>query len=150
MKTKYVCGYIFNNDNETVFLIKKRTPAVHYGLWNGIGREILSEENSISAMVNSCVEIIGVKLNWKLLCTLDCKKHSIDFYTSCDTLSFDKIITKEECCFFNVSSLPVKILDDVQLFVGLYRSEINKPVFFSSDKSLEYTGKVQVGGQFSK
>jgi 8-oxo-dGTP diphosphatase len=69
--TRYVCGFMFDNDRSVVALIKKKRPAWQAGKRNGIGGHIEAGETPLAAMRREFFEETGVAyLDWEQFTTL--------------------------------------------------------------------------------
>jgi 8-oxo-dGTP diphosphatase len=67
MKKEYVLGFIFNEENDNVLLMKKLKPEWQAGKFNGIGGKIEFNETPFQAMERETfeeVDIVG-KLDWQ-------------------------------------------------------------------------------------
>lgn len=66
-KQKYVVGFAFNIDKSKILMIKKTKPIWQFGLLNGVGGKIESDEKPISAMIREFKEetdLDTVEDNW--------------------------------------------------------------------------------------
>lgn len=61
---KYVVGFAFSENRETILLIEKKRPEWQKGLHNGIGGHIEDKEDSLAAMYRECKEETGLVLGW--------------------------------------------------------------------------------------
>ena len=61
---RFVVGFAFGENKDTILLIKKLRPEWQKGLLNGIGGKIEKGESSLDAMRRECKEETGLTLNW--------------------------------------------------------------------------------------
>lgn len=57
---RYVVGFIFSLDRQSVLLIRKNRPQWQLGKLNGIGGEIEKGETPHAAMTRECAEECGI------------------------------------------------------------------------------------------
>lgn len=57
---KYVLGFLFDLDDDSILLVRKNRPDWQAGLLNGIGGKIESGENPFDAMTREFVEETGI------------------------------------------------------------------------------------------
>lgn len=120
-KTKYVCGFAFDNDMKYIALIEKKKPKWQEGKFNGIGGKVEPKESSVSAMLREFVEEAGVQIeipNWNYLITISGEDWLVDFYyTLADNEDFDDISSQE---VEKISIIPINSLDHYDLIENLY------------------------------
>lgn len=65
MSKSYVLGILFMRDesSDTVILVRKKRPAHHKGLLNGIGGKVEKGEDLFNAMCRECYEETGLAVN---------------------------------------------------------------------------------------
>lgn len=61
--TKYVLGFLFSKDCQTVVLIRKNKPEWQKGLYNGVGGKIEEDEEPIAAMQREFLEETGIDID---------------------------------------------------------------------------------------
>ncbi len=96
MRTPYVLGFAFNNDN--VALILKNRPAWQKGLYNGIGGHIEPGETPLKAMIREFKEETGVEFNpWIKFCIMQFPEAVVHCYmTKIPFLHNVKSLTDEQ------------------------------------------------------
>lgn len=69
----YVLGFVFNQTENRVLLVKKKRPEWQKGHWNGIGGKIESvDRHPLDAMLRESVEETGHNYPFKHKITFDC------------------------------------------------------------------------------
>lgn len=93
----YVVGFVFDEYNKRVLLIKKNRPEWQVGKYNGVGGKVEDNETPYEAMVRECEEECGLLLyNWLLVDTFtDDIDYTVSFFTI-QTPSIDKAYTKTD------------------------------------------------------
>ncbi|GAF81529.1 unnamed protein product [marine sediment metagenome] len=61
---KFVVGFAFTEDGNSVLLIKKNRPEWQAGCLNGVGGKIEGGETPDQAMIRECLEETGLYLDW--------------------------------------------------------------------------------------
>lgn len=106
----YVCGFLFNENNSQVALIRKIKPEFLAGKLNGIGGKMEEHETPIEAMEREFLEETGVKLPWELW-KLKLKLYSPTNYTmyvfraNSEDVQNVKTIEQEEVFVYNTQNL---------------------------------------------
>lgn len=79
---RYVVGFMFDERESSVLLIRKTRPAWQAGKLNGIGGRIEEGETPAQAMRREFIEEVGIDCDsWKYFCTLsDEREWQIDFF----------------------------------------------------------------------
>lgn len=98
---KYVAGFVFDDEQRKVLLIRKLKPAWQKGLLNGIGGKIEDNEKPHDAMAREFEEECGVKtspVQWRHYLNLVFEKKDIDvfFFEMTNGDVFKKARTMEE------------------------------------------------------
>jgi 8-oxo-dGTP diphosphatase len=107
---KYVAGFVFDDDEQRVILIRKLKPAWQKGLLNGVGGKIEGEEKPHNAMAREFEEETGVKtmpLQWRHYATWHHDKNGVDvfFFSMTNGAAFKSARTVEE---EKVERIPVR------------------------------------------
>lgn len=80
-RRQYVCGFLFDKDDKSVALIRKKDPPWQAGCLNGVGGRIEAGEKPLDAMQREFNEEAGMRLGgWKHFCTLRTLDASIHFF----------------------------------------------------------------------
>jgi len=79
---RYVVGFMFDENESSVLLIRKTRPSWQAGKLNGIGGRIEEGETPAQAMRREFLEEVGIDSDsWKYFCTLgDERDWQIDFF----------------------------------------------------------------------
>lgn len=96
--TRYVLGFLFREDRQSVVLIRKQKPAWQAGLLNGIGGKVEAEEPIYNAMVREFREETGVDtmdLNWRPFAELSGDGFLVHCFTLLDTDAWQRAETAE-------------------------------------------------------
>ena len=103
---EYVLGFLFPNNRQYVWLIRKKRPEWQKDLLNGIGGHVEENENSMDAMIREFNEETGLTiLDWKKFCILtDDKIYKVDCYFSFSD-KIPKTMTDEEVNWYNIDCL---------------------------------------------
>ena len=94
---RYVLGILFMLDesSDIVVLVRKKRPAHHAGLLNGIGGKIEDGELSIDAMCRECYEETGLSINnWTNFGMVEGMDFSIDLYHT--TIPYRKLPSRHQ------------------------------------------------------
>lgn len=96
----YVLGFLFTEDKQWVWLIRKKRPEWQSGKLNGIGGKIESGETSYFAMVREFREEAGIEIkDWKYFCKLtDEKEFEVYCYYSFSHLKPQTVTDEEVIC----------------------------------------------------
>lgn len=89
--TNYVAGFALDYAGTHVLLVRKNTPEWQRGLLNGIGGKVEPEEGTYNAMVREWQEETGTYIgpaDWRLLVTLHSGEHTIDFFTTRQSIRY--------------------------------------------------------------
>jgi len=79
--TKYVAGFLFSPDLETVVLIEKQKPAWQKDKYNGIGGKVEEGETCYAAMKREFEEETGVLvISWHPYVLIEGSDYSVDFF----------------------------------------------------------------------
>ena len=94
---KYVAGFAFSKDKETVLLIGKTKPSWQAGLLNGIGGKVEVGESNHTAMVREFEEETGLVINdWEFTVSLGNSNYGVSFFRAFDDCIFDFEQPEEE------------------------------------------------------
>jgi 8-oxo-dGTP diphosphatase len=105
---KYVVGFLFNEKQDRVLLIKKERPSWQKDLWNGVGGKIEEYETRDHAMIREFKEETGLLIDyWRLYAAIRGVSYTIYFYSAV-SLEFDaaKTTTDEMILDFAVKEIP--------------------------------------------
>ena len=81
-KTRYVVGFLFDNNGNQIVLLQKTHPEWQAGMFNGVGGKVEDDESPLRAMRRECEEEIGVEATWELFYVGEYEDHEIYFYRS--------------------------------------------------------------------
>jgi len=129
--TRYVLGFLFDDEKNTVVLIKKNKPVWQKGLLNGVGGKIEEGELPIVAMVREFEEETSVKtdnLDWKHFAGVEGEGYSIAcFYTiSSDYMKNVKTMEEEVIEIRRIRDLQdLPIVSNLLWLVHLAKDENN-------------------------
>jgi len=131
--TKYVVGFYFVQNPDTVLLIRKNRPQWQMGKLNGIGGHVELNESPVEAMRREFEEEAGLDvLAWKPF--LEIGGH--DYYLYCymykgsrDEMGKIHAVTDEKLEWHPAKSLPENIIPNLAWIVPLaLEKELEKPV----------------------
>jgi 8-oxo-dGTP diphosphatase len=85
MRKKYVCGFIFSDEQDGVILVRKTHPHWQRDLLNGIGGHIDGDETPLAAMHRETKEELGlpVRLDWHPFCVELGRDYDVHFFRCC-------------------------------------------------------------------
>jgi len=119
MKSKMVVGFMFNEKETDVLLIKKNKPKWQLGKFNGIGGKVEDGEFYHCAMVREFKEETGIDSNetdwWKVI-LIGGDDWEVQVFTAKSDNVFNFKTMEEE----TVNLLPLKELDSYDLISNLY------------------------------
>lgn len=94
---KYVVGFMFDQQEQSVLLIRKTRPAWQVGKLNGVGGRIEEGETPLEAMRREFIEEVGIDCDsWKYFCTLsDARNWQIDFFSAVGPILDARPLTDE-------------------------------------------------------
>ena len=109
-KQKYVLGFLFNTNFDTVVLIRKNRPVWQAGKLNGVGGKVEPGETYKEAMVREFCEETGVSFDqWHSFCALHYETADIQCYWGSSDLCWKATsATDEVVSRFEVSELTGK------------------------------------------
>jgi 8-oxo-dGTP pyrophosphatase MutT (NUDIX family) len=88
LKPKYVCGFLFQDADKLVVLIKSAKPgAPRFNQWNGVGGRIEENETPVVAMVREFSEETGIRtapLDWSEFFVAEFSDCIVHFFKSFD------------------------------------------------------------------
>lgn len=108
MDTKYVAGFLFSDDLETVALIRKNRPKWQAGLLNGIGGHIEDNDRSpLHAMQREFHEETGSYIeDWKHYARISEEgQFTVDFFFATGDLGKLRTMTDESVVVIDVNRL---------------------------------------------
>lgn len=107
---KYVVGFMFNEERDTVVLVKKERPDWQKGRWNGVGGHIEDGEIAREAMVREFYEETGIDtsyLDWTSYANaLEEDNFSIVFYYAIGDIEKARTMTDEIIELKAIESIP--------------------------------------------
>jgi 8-oxo-dGTP pyrophosphatase MutT (NUDIX family) len=114
---RYVCGFIFDQEQRLVLLIKKKRPHWQFNRLNGVGGRVEGNETTTEAMKRECVEETGLLIAekaWRYFAVLKTEGVEVHFFsTEVKTLELPQPLKGDERPIWsNVGSL--KHLANVQ------------------------------------
>jgi 8-oxo-dGTP diphosphatase len=136
MGTKYVIGFLFSKDKDTVLLIRKNRPEWQKGKLNGVGGHVEEGETYADAMRREFMEEAGVDIpDWEQYCEMHfpeaivaCFKAFGDYHT--------KQNTDEELYVIQVRNLPYNVIPNLRWLIPMaiyetekYMTEVRMPSF---------------------
>ena len=135
--TKYVCGFMFNEDLSQVALIVKNKPEWQKGVLNGIGGKIEIGESGLDAMIREFKEETGLHYeDWRPLLSLrEDDWQVLFFFAKCPHQHFADIdtTTDEEVLKANMDYLPsLATIDNLQWLVPMAEYFLRKPTYIFS------------------
>jgi 8-oxo-dGTP diphosphatase len=81
MKTRYVVGYLFNNDGTAVILLRKTHPEWQAGKLNGVGGRVEENETPAACIEREFLEETGVPCNqWQFTIHLEGPDFIVFYY----------------------------------------------------------------------
>jgi len=108
---EYVVGFLYDNDEKLVALIRKLKPIWQRNKLNGIGGKIEIGETPDQAIIREFKEETGVEINnWRKFCELNGDDFKVYFYSAKGDLSKLRSMEEEKveiCSISLVSMLPV-------------------------------------------
>lgn len=104
---RYVVGFMFDEREAQVLLIRKTRPSWQAGKLNGIGGRIEDGETPAEAMRREFAEEVGIECeSWKYFCTLgDERDWQIDFFYATGPIWDAQPLTDERPEIVNVSDI---------------------------------------------
>lgn len=141
---EYVVGFLFDETERYVTLIKKERPAWQKGRLNGVGGHIEKDEAPNDAMVREFKEETGVTIkHWNLLAILQGRDWVVWFYWQVDKKANDvRTMTDEEVRQYKVDDIlwaHQLILPNLKVLIplALDKSGIVKPVILIDKSDME-------------
>jgi 8-oxo-dGTP diphosphatase len=133
---KYVTGFLFSEDYQSVVLISKLSPSWQAGLLNGVGGKIEQGESEKQAMSREFMEETGVSIDqdqWINFAVIERpSQYSVHFFSAKSHLfSSVKSIEKEKVDIFLVTKLPDNIIHNLRWLIPLASDpelQLNTPV----------------------
>lgn len=117
MKYYYCLGFMFNEKETDVLLIKKKRPAWQEGKFNGIGGKVEVNENSIQGMIREFKEEAGIDCDgWRYVVTMYGEDWKVDVFTAFSDDVFTSKTMEEE----KVHLISLAELDNYDLIPNLY------------------------------
>lgn len=137
--TKYVLGFLFDNERQLVALIEKQKPEWQKGYLNGIGGKVESFDiDSTDAMVREFREEAGVETfanGWRMFATMKGKDWIVDCFVQFSSAAMSKVIsaTEERIHIIHVSAIEHhKTLSNVPWLVPMALDQnMGNPPFFA-------------------
>jgi len=84
-----VAGFLFSEDHERVALIRKKRPAFHAGMLNGIGGHVEANESFAEAMTREFREETGVHVTtWKPFLNLQVAGWAVHFFRAASDIVY--------------------------------------------------------------
>lgn len=116
-KIKYVVGFMFNENETDVLLIKKNKPAWQKGKMNGVGGKIEKGEYAMDAMHREFKEETGIDFDqWKYIVTMSGDDWECHVFTGSSDDVFDFKQMEDEVLHL----IPLREFDDFDLISNLY------------------------------
>jgi len=133
----YCLGFIFDEDNQNVVLIKKARPDWMKGSYNGIGGEHAYGEIPVEAMRRKVRAEVGVIIHqWTHVFSLhgkgkDGKPYQVwVFRTNIENFKQIQTMTDEEVKSFPVDEINVPVVNDIRWMIPLMLEHHEWPVDF--------------------
>lgn len=141
---KYVTGFLFSEDYQSVVLISKLSPPWQVGLLNGVGGKIEQGENAKQAMSREFLEETGVSIcphQWLSFSVIERPdQYSVHFFSAKSHLfSSVKSMEKEKVGTYSIENLPDHVIYNLRWLIPLAidpELQFNSPV-----KIYEKTGE---------
>ena len=105
---KYVTGFLFSPDKQSVVLINKNRPDWQRGFKNGVGGKIEENETPLMAMRREFFEETGVEIeDWKEFAIISGPGYEVYFHSAVsEKYLLVESKTDEEVFFYELSELP--------------------------------------------
>ena len=121
---KYVTGFLFSEDYQSVVLISKLSPSWQVGLLNGVGGKIEQGESEKQAMSREFTEETGVSINegqWTNFTVIERpNNYSVHFFSATSHLiSSVKSMEKEKVGIYLVQNLPNTVIHNLRWLIPL-------------------------------
>ncbi|MBN8571800.1 MAG: hypothetical protein J0M18_19430 [Ignavibacteria bacterium] len=135
---KYVLGFLFAKDLNTVALINKTHPDWQKNKWNGIGGKILFNETTEDAMVRTFQKETNKLLPavyWKEFATLQSDSYEVICYAARAIQWEDtylETITEENVVWFNRNNIPNEVIPNLSYLLPVAHDKL------SSDSTFQY------------
>lgn len=133
--TKYVVGFLFDNERRRVVLIRKLRPHWQKGCLNGVGGKIEGIEAASEAMVREFKEETGaIVYNWNYVAVLQGSDFVVHVFSAADTdaLMSARTMTDESVVVLEVNKLLERndVISNLHWLIPLCRnpSDVSLPV----------------------
>ncbi len=131
MKTRYVVGYLFNDDGTAVMLIRKEKPKWQAGCLNGIGGKVEDGECPAKAIEREFLEETGVPCDsWEFTIQLVGPSFEVFYYRAYSSALVQAIRNQKA---FPTSETPE--LWPISLPTDLVVRNVRRTMHLSNDKS---------------
>ena len=137
---KYVTGFLFNSDNNTVCLIKKNRPLWQKGRLNGVGGHIEEGESPKGAMIREFWEEAGERnIDWRQFLLVTGSGYELYCFTAKSagkSLNNIHSVTDEIIGWYPIESLPDNILPNMKWIIPManYELEITGTIIHESEE----------------
>lgn len=134
---RYVVGFLFSEDNESVLLIRKNKPDWQKGKLNGVGGKIEENETEDDAMVREFKEETNLVVeDWSEIAILSMDDLSVYFYSSQGNLAEARAMTNESLEIVRVDELSHK--DTIYNLKWLIPLCLEMDIYFPLEVKLRY------------
>jgi 8-oxo-dGTP diphosphatase len=118
---RYVVGFMFDETETRVLLIRKKRPAWQAGKLNGVGGRIEDGETPAEAMRREFVEEVGIDCeSWKYFCTLsDEREWQIDFFFAVGNVWDAQVLTDERPEVAIIGALPSTVIPNLRWLIPM-------------------------------
>lgn len=133
---KYVVGFIFNKDLDTVLLMHKNSPAWQNGLVNGLGGKVDGEETSFDCIVREIKEesgLITLEDRWIKTGKVYSNTFTMDVfgYIYDGDMNNAKTLEDEQIEWFPINKLPKNCVENVTWLVNITLDKVRNNNFES-------------------
>lgn len=128
---RYVVGFMFDDDRQSVCMIVKNRPAWQAGLLNGVGGKIEANEPPVAAMVREFTEETGVTTRadtWVHVLTLRFLYAEVEFFAAASTRAFDLVKTCTDETVLKIRLDDLEFLNVIENIPALLQLSIQRLV----------------------
>ncbi len=129
---KYTLAFIFNSTQDKVLLMHKSRPAVHEGMFNGLGGKIEEGESSLDCVVREIKEesdLVTEKDKWIYVGEKFSDEWRVETfcYVYKGDISDAKTVEDQPIEWFDVKNLPKNLVSNLAWIIPLCLDKIRDP-----------------------
>ena len=129
----YVMGFVFNEAQNRVLLIKKLRPEWMKNRWNGIGGHIEPGETPLEAMIRESKEECDTFYSWIHKITFICPGGTIFVYGTIEPtykIPFEQV-EDEKLAVWSIRHLPDESMSNIRAFIPLCLMDTETPIMIT-------------------